>query len=90
MNPAFLLVSRYEDADAWRRELLALVPGMDFRVWPDCADPGDVTMVAIDYDDISGELLDSFPIFAASSISATGPATCSIIRQCLQASTSSA
>lgn len=61
MSQAFLLVSRYEDAGAWRRELLSLVPGMDFRVWPDSADPGDVTMIAIDYDDISGELFDGFP-----------------------------
>ena len=35
MSPAFLLVSRYEDADAWRQELLALAPGIDFRVWPE-------------------------------------------------------
>ncbi len=61
MSPAFLLVSRHEDAGAWRRELLALAPGMDFRVWPDHGDPGDVTMIAIDYDDISGDVLAIFP-----------------------------
>ncbi len=51
MSQAFLLVSHHEDAGAWRRELLALVPDTDFRVWPDSADPAD----------ISGEPFAGFP-----------------------------
>ncbi len=58
---AFVLCSRWEDGGTWRRELEAAAPEIDFRVWPEIGDAGDVTMIAIDYDDISAEVLGAFP-----------------------------
>ena len=56
-----VLFSQSEDAGFWRRELEAACPGIDFRVWPDIGDAGDVSMIAIDYDDIREEVLGTFP-----------------------------
>ncbi len=42
---ALLLIGEPRDAEGWRRELEALVPGLDFRVWPQVGRREDVVMV---------------------------------------------
>ena len=37
-----LFYSQDDDAAAWRRELTARLPGLDFRAWPDLGDPGEI------------------------------------------------
>ncbi len=56
-----VLVSQWEDADLWSRELSTACPGIDFRVWPEIGDPTNVTMIAIDYDDIRADIFSTFP-----------------------------
>ena len=51
------LISRYEDPDLWRRELAVLLPGVDFRVFPELGDLGQIRMAAFDYDRARPELL---------------------------------
>ena len=37
-----LFYSQDDDAAAWKRELEARLPGLDFRAWPDLGDPGEI------------------------------------------------
>lgn len=41
-----LFVSKALDGEEWRAELERLVPGIDFRVWPEVGRPEDVAMIA--------------------------------------------
>ena len=41
---ALLLIGPPGDGDDWRREMEALVPGIDFRIWPDVGRVEDVAM----------------------------------------------
>lgn len=41
---AVLLISAGENGDEWRRALEGLVPDLDFRVWPDTGEVGDIEM----------------------------------------------
>ena len=42
---ALLLIEPQRDADDWRREMETLVPGIDFRIWPNVGRVEDVAMV---------------------------------------------
>ena len=42
---ALLLIGEPRDAEGWRREMEALVPGIDFRVWPEVGRAEDIAMV---------------------------------------------
>ncbi len=42
---ALLLIGPPGDGDDWRREMEALVPGSDFRIWPDVGRVEDIAMV---------------------------------------------
>ena len=44
---AILLYSPNDDLLAWRRELLARLPGLDVRLWPEIGDPDQVTMALV-------------------------------------------
>lgn len=45
---ALLFMSEADPADAWRDALLAEMPDLDFRVWPDhVGDPGDIDIVLV-------------------------------------------
>ena len=46
---ALALISKLEDADLWRREMTAAIPGLDFRVWPDLGDERQIRMAAFDF-----------------------------------------
>jgi len=46
---ALALISKLEDAELWRREMTAAIPGLDFRVWPDIGDERQVRMAAFDF-----------------------------------------
>ncbi|MGH6960904.1 MAG: glyoxylate/hydroxypyruvate reductase A, partial [Dongiaceae bacterium] len=46
---ALALISRLEDAAAWRAALAMLLPGVEFRVWPEIGDGADVRLAAFDY-----------------------------------------
>ncbi|MFI0847748.1 2-hydroxyacid dehydrogenase [Mesorhizobium sp. IMUNJ 23232] len=37
-----LFISEWSDPDAWREALAQHVPDLDFRIWPDAGNPGDV------------------------------------------------
>jgi glyoxylate/hydroxypyruvate reductase A len=39
---ALLFYSLDDDPEAWRRELLHRLPGLDYRVWPDMGDPAEI------------------------------------------------
>ena len=39
---ALLFYSEYDDPQDWGRHLRDAIPGLDFRVWPDVGDPGQV------------------------------------------------
>lgn len=39
---ALLFYSEYDDPEDWGRHLRDAIPGLDFRVWPDVGDPGQV------------------------------------------------
>lgn len=41
---ALLFYSPDDDPAAWRRALLARLPDLDFRVWPEIGDPAEITM----------------------------------------------
>lgn len=49
MAMALALISKLEDADLWRREMTAAVPGFDLRVWPDLGDERQIRMAAFDF-----------------------------------------
>ncbi len=42
---ALLMIGEPRDAEGWRREIEALVPGIDFRAWPEVGRREDVRMV---------------------------------------------
>ena len=42
---AFLILAPTIRTDAWEKQLRALAPGMDLRVWPDTGDPDEVRFV---------------------------------------------
>ncbi len=42
-----LFVSQALDGEEWREEFERLVPGIDFRVWPEVGKPEDVEMIAV-------------------------------------------
>lgn len=44
---AFLFISQFEDADAWRAHLARLLPEDEFRVWPDVGDPAQVEFLLV-------------------------------------------
>jgi glyoxylate/hydroxypyruvate reductase A len=46
---ALALISKLEDADLWRREMTAAIPGLDFRVWPELGDERQIRMAAFDF-----------------------------------------
>ena len=46
---ALALISKLEDAELWRREMTAAIPGLDFRVWPELGDERQVRMAAFDF-----------------------------------------
>jgi glyoxylate/hydroxypyruvate reductase A len=46
---ALALISTLEDADLWRREMTAAIPGLDFRVWPEIGDERQIRMAAFDF-----------------------------------------
>jgi glyoxylate/hydroxypyruvate reductase A len=46
---ALALVSKKQDADLWRREMAAAIPGLDFRVWPELGDERQIRMAAFDF-----------------------------------------
>jgi len=46
---ALALISKLEDADLWRREMSAAIPGLDFRVWPELGDERQIRMAAFDF-----------------------------------------
>lgn len=39
---ALLFYSQFDDPEDWGRHLREAVPGLDFRVWPQVGDPGDI------------------------------------------------
>jgi glyoxylate/hydroxypyruvate reductase A len=43
------LISKLEDAELWRREMTAAIPGLDFRVWPEIGDERQVRLAAFDF-----------------------------------------
>jgi glyoxylate/hydroxypyruvate reductase len=46
---ALALISKLEDAELWRREMTAAIPGLDFRVWPELGNERQVRMAAFDF-----------------------------------------
>ena len=46
---ALALISKLEDAELWRREMTAAIPGLDFRVWPELGDERQIRMAAFDF-----------------------------------------
>ncbi len=52
---ALLLIGPQRDGDDWRREMETLVPGIDFRVWPEVGRVEDVAM-AMTWKPPAGEL----------------------------------
>ncbi len=50
---ALLFVGKYAgyyyDPEDWRRRLVALVPGLDFRIWPAVGDPNDIILAVADF-----------------------------------------
>jgi glyoxylate/hydroxypyruvate reductase A len=45
---ALLFLSEADPADAWREALLAEMPGLDFRAWPDeVGDPADIDLALV-------------------------------------------
>lgn len=46
---ALALISKLEDAELWRQEMTAAIPGLDFRVWPELGDERQIRMAAFDY-----------------------------------------
>ena len=46
---ALALISKLEDAELWRREMTAAIPGLDFRVWPEIGDERQIRMAAFDF-----------------------------------------
>ena len=57
---ALLLISDYEDADAWRSRVAELASDIDLRVWPDVGGASDITMIASD-DVMPSGILPSLP-----------------------------
>ncbi len=39
---ALLFYSQYDDPADWKKHLCAALPGLDFRVWPESGDPGEI------------------------------------------------
>ena len=46
---ALALISTLEDAELWRREMTAAIPGLDLRVWPEIGDERQIRMAAFDF-----------------------------------------
>ncbi len=44
---ALLFYSRDDDARAWRDALLARLPDLDFRIWPETGDPAEITSALV-------------------------------------------
>ena len=46
---ALALISKKQDTDLWRREMVAAIPGLDFRVWPELGEERQIRMAAFDF-----------------------------------------
>lgn len=46
---ALALISKLEDADIWRLEMTAAIPGLDLRVWPELGNEREIRMAAFDF-----------------------------------------
>ena len=44
---AFVFHSLVDDANEWRTELKALIPDLDYRVWPDVGNPTEIDIALI-------------------------------------------
>ncbi len=44
---ALLFHSEVDDPEEWREELSRLVPSLDFRVWPEAGNPGDIDLALV-------------------------------------------
>ncbi len=44
---ALLFYSREDDPQAWRAALCARLPDLDFRIWPELGDPGEIEMALV-------------------------------------------
>lgn len=44
---ALLFYSQFDDPEDWGRHLREAVPGIDFRVWPEVGDPGDIVAALV-------------------------------------------
>ncbi|MSP83866.1 MAG: glyoxylate/hydroxypyruvate reductase A [Alphaproteobacteria bacterium] len=50
---ALLFVTKYAgyyyDPEHWRRELTRMIPGLDFRIWPEVGNPKDILLAVADH-----------------------------------------
>jgi len=58
---ALALISKLEDAELWRREMTAAIPGVDFRVWPELGDERQIRMAAFDFNLIPSGIFQRTP-----------------------------
>jgi glyoxylate/hydroxypyruvate reductase A len=58
---ALALISKLEDADLWRREMTAAIPGLDFRVWPELGDERQIRMAAFDFNLVPSGIFQRMP-----------------------------
>jgi glyoxylate/hydroxypyruvate reductase A len=58
---ALALISTLEDAELWRREMTAAIPGLDFRVWPAIGDERQIRMAAFDFNLVPAGIFQRMP-----------------------------